>query len=101
MTTFEKASLNRNGRALQLYLSVELVNDSAFPLAPSDDVFVHPVGDVGFLVLAKNALRSAYPIRVEEPPKPLRTGPEIDVDALTETTDQQQTTSTTESTTHD
>lgn len=85
MTAFEKASLNQNGRALQLYLGVELVNDSAFPLTPNDDVYVHPVGNIGFLVLAQSALRSAYPIRVNQPPEALQPTPQIDTDPFTET----------------
>lgn len=69
MTALDKATLNPNGRALQLYLGVELVHDSAFPLAADDDVFVHPVGNVGFLVLEESALNSAYPIEVPHPPE--------------------------------
>lgn len=84
MTAYEDASLNRNGRALQLYLGVELVTDTAFPLGAEDDVYVHPVGNVGFLVLAQSALRSAYPIRVDQPPEPLQQTPKIDTESLTE-----------------
>lgn len=82
MTAFEQASLNANGRGLQLYLGVELVHDSAFPLAASDDVFVHPVGDIGFFVLDTSALRRAYPLSVDQPPEPLREPPENASDGI-------------------
>lgn len=81
MTIYDQGTLNRNGRALQLYLGVELVHDSAFPLAEHNDVVVHPVGDVGFLVLDETALPGAYPIEVPAPPQQLQ-HPEIDATAI-------------------
>jgi hypothetical protein len=85
MTAFDKASLNPNGRALQLYLGVEFVHDSSFPLSPTDDVIIHPVGDVGLLVLEETALNSAYPIEVPEPPAALQRPnidyPDLDLDS--------------------
>lgn len=83
MTEYADATLNQNGRALQLYLGVELVHDSAFPLAAEDDVFVHPIGRDGFLVLRQSALQSAYPITVDEPPEPLQEPLEFDASTLT------------------
>lgn len=76
MTAFENATLNENGRALQLYLGVEFVHDSAFPLSAGDDVYVHPVGNIGFLVLEETALADAYPIEVTTPPDALQRTPD-------------------------
>lgn len=77
MTAYEHASINQNGRGLQVYLGVDLVTDSTFPLGANDDVYVHPVGDVGLLLLECSAL-DEYPITVPEPPEQMCSAPDVD-----------------------
>ena len=87
MTAYEAATLNGNGNALQLYIGVKLATDTGFPLAEGDDVFIHPVGTEGFLVLRQSALQSAYPIAVDEPPDPLQAPVEFDASTLNQHSD--------------
>jgi hypothetical protein len=70
MSDHTLAQLVANGDALQLYLRVPFVQDSAFPSVEAGDAcLVHPTGTGGLLIQPVDDLQ--YPVHIDGPPDQL------------------------------